>query len=117
MADKNITKRINRQRRHIRGRAKLAGTAERPRVVVFKSNRWTYAQAVDDTAHKTLASVTDRAAKKGTKTVRATELGTKLAEALKAKKVGTVIFDKGGFTYHGRVKAIADALREAGIRV
>ncbi len=117
MADTNITKRINRQRRHIRGRAKLAGTAERPRVAVFKSNRWTYAQAVDDVTHKTLASVSDRAAKKGTKAARASELGAKLAEALKAKKIATVVFDKGGFTYHGRVKAIAEGLREAGIRV
>ena len=111
------TKRTNRLRRHRRVRAKISGTAERPRVVVFKSNQWTYAQAVDDVAHKTLASVNDRAAKKGTKTERAAELGTKLAESLTAKKIAVAVFDKGGFAYHGRVKAIADGLRKGGIRV
>lgn len=111
------TKRTNRIRRHQRVRAKVSGTAERPRVVVFKSNRWTYAQAIDDVACVTIASVNDRAAKKGTKTERAATLGAKLAEALKAKKITTVVFDKGGFAYHGRVKAVADGLREGGIRV
>ena len=106
-----------RQCRHARIRAKISGTAERPRVVVFKSNRWTYAQAIDDVACTTLASVSDRAAKKGTKTDRAAALGTKLAELLKAKHIEAAVFDKAGFKYHGRVKAIADGLREGGIRV
>ena len=111
------TKRTNRIRRHRRVRARVSGTAERPRVVVFKSNRWTYAQAVDDVAHKTLASVNDRSAKKDTKTERAAVLGAKLAESLQAKKIDTAVFDKGGFAYHGRVKAVADGLRKGGIRV
>jgi len=111
------TKRTNRIRRHHRVRAKISGTAERPRVVVFKSSQWTYAQAVDDVTHTTLASVSDRGAKKGTKTERAAALGTKLAALLKTMKIETAVFDKGGFAYHGRVKAVADGLREGGIRV
>lgn len=111
------TKRTNRIRRHTRVRARVSGTAERPRVVVFKSNRWTYAQAVDDVACTTLASVSDRAAKKGTKTERASVLGHDLAKLLKAKHIEAAVFDKAGFKYHGRVKAIADGLRDGGIRV
>lgn len=118
MTDINITKRINRSRRHARGRAKLVGTAERPRVTVFKSNTHVYVQAIDDATGKTLAAVNDaHAAKKGTKTERATAAGVKLAELLKAKKITSVIFDKAGFTYHGRIKAVAEALRAGGITV
>lgn len=118
MTDINISKRNNRSRRQARGRAKLSGTAERPRVTVFKSNTHVYAQAVDDVAGVTLAAVNDaHVAKKGTKTDRATIAGTKLAELLKEKKITTVIFDKAGFTYHGRIKAVAEAMRAAGITV
>lgn len=117
MTDINITKRTNRQRRHIRGRALLKGTAERPRITVFKSNVSVYAQAVDDDARVTVAAINDASIKKGTKTERALAAGKKLAELLKAKKVEAALFDKGGFKYHGRVKAVADGLREGGIRV
>ncbi len=118
MTDINISKRNNRSRRHARGRAKLAGTADRPRVTVFKSNTHVYAQAIDDVTGKTLAAVNDaHVAKKGTKTERAAIAGTKLAEMLKEQKIATVIFDKAGFTYHGRIKAVAEALRAAGITV
>jgi large subunit ribosomal protein L18 len=118
MTDINITKRKNRQRRHARIRATMSGTAERPRVAVFKSNRTVYIQAVDDVARTTIAAVNDGLLKKkGTKTEKAMEAGKKLAELLKAKKVDTVVFDKGGFTFHGRVKAIADGLKEGGIKV
>ena len=118
MTDINISKRTNRARRHARGRAKLVGTAQRPRVAVFKSNTYVYVQAIDDVSHKTLVAVNDaHVAKKGTKTERAALAGKKLAELLQEKKVKTVIFDKSGFTYHGRIKAVADALREAGIIV
>lgn len=116
MTTASTAKRVNRIRRHVRGRAKLVGTAERPRVAVFKSNTRTYAQAIDDTARRTLASASD-AAKKGTKTERATATGKELAKQLKSAGVAAVIFDKGGFTYHGRVKAIADGLREGGIKL
>ncbi|MCC6934174.1 MAG: 50S ribosomal protein L18 [Candidatus Yanofskybacteria bacterium] len=116
MTDINITKRINRMRRQTRGRAKISGTAERPRVTVFKSNTALYAQAIDDVSGVTLAAVNDAHLKtKGTKTDRATKAGEKLAELLKAKGVAAVVFDKAGFKYHGRVKAVAEALRAGGI--
>jgi large subunit ribosomal protein L18 len=118
MTDINITKRVNRQRRHRRIRATISGTSERPRVVVFKSNNYVYIQAVDDDAHTTIAAVNDAALKgKGTKTAKAAQAGGKLAELLKAKKIEQAVFDKGGFTFHGRVKAVADGLREGGIKV
>jgi large subunit ribosomal protein L18 len=118
MTDINITKRLNRIRRHNRGRALIAGTAERPRVTVFKSNVHLYAQAIDDVAGKTIAAVNDaqlKSKKTGTKTDHAAATGKKLAELLKEKNVKVVVFDKSGFKYHGRIKAVAEALREAGI--
>jgi large subunit ribosomal protein L18 len=116
MTDINITKRVNRIRRHIRGRAKIAGTAERPRVAVFKSNTHLYVQAINDVTGATIAAVNDAQLKKaGTKTEHATEAGTKLAALLKDKGVTVVVFDKAGFKYHGRVKAVAEALRAGGI--
>jgi large subunit ribosomal protein L18 len=111
------TKRTNRIRRHRRIRAKVSGTAERPRIAVFKSNRWTYAQAVNDASRTTLASVSDRSVTKGTKTERASALGRDLARSLKAKHIEVAVFDKAGFKYHGRVQAVADGLRKGGIRV
>lgn len=125
MTNPNITKRTNRIRRHARGRARISGTSERPRVVVFKSNAHMYVQAIDDDANKTIAAVSDlpagkagaKLAKKGTKTDHASAVGTKLAELLKKKNVTVVVFDKGGFKYHGRVKAVAEALRVEGITV
>ncbi len=117
--------------RHRRVRAKIQGTASRPRIAVFKSNRFTYAQVIDDTTGKTLLNVSDYAGKpssrgqaegkakasKGNKTAKATAAGQKLAEALKAKGINEAIFDRGGFKYHGRVKALADGLRNAGIKI
>ncbi len=118
MSDINITKRVNRTRRHIRGRAKIAGTAERPRVTVFKSNVHVYVQAIDDATGKTIAAVNDAKLKKaGTKTEHAAEAGKKLAGLLKEKGVAVVVFDKAGFKYHGRIKAVAEALRAEGITV
>ena len=116
MTDINRTKRINRERRHRRTRAKVTGTGERPRVTVFKSNTHVYAQAIDDTTGKTVAAVNDAQLKhKGTKTEHATAAGTKLAELLNAKGVKAVVFDKAGFAYHGRIRAVAEALRAGGI--
>ena len=117
MADKHITIKANRQRRHARGRAKIIGTDERPRVAVFKSNTHVYVQAIDDATGRTLAAVNDAKVKKGTKTEKALESGRMLAGLLKTKKVTSAVFDKGGFKYHGRVKAVADGLREGGIKV
>lgn len=117
MTDTNIQKRVNRQRRHARIRAKISGTAERPRITVFKSNAHVYVQAVDDRTGTTIAAINDDKVKKGTKTERAAAAGTLLAKALQAKKITMVVFDVSGFKYHGRIKAVADALRSAGIRV
>jgi large subunit ribosomal protein L18 len=118
MTDTNITKRTNRIRRHTRGRMKLLGTAERPRIAVFKSNAHLYAQAIDDVARVTIAAVNDaQLPKKGTKTEHAAATGKKLAELLKKKGVSKAVFDKGGFAYHGRVQAVAEALRADGITI
>jgi large subunit ribosomal protein L18 len=117
MSHPKKNKRSARIHRHLRLRAKVSGTAERPRVAVFKSGSHTTAQAVDDVTHVTVASSSSRAAKKGTKTERATALGEALAKSLKAKKIEAAVFDTGGFKYHGRVKAVAEGLRAGGIKV
>lgn len=116
MTDAQRSKHLNRERRHARVRARVTGSADRPRVVVFKSNQYTYAQAIDDAAHRTLAAADDREAK-GAKAKRASTVGRELGSALKKLKVEAAVFDRAGFKYHGRVKAVADGLREEGIRV
>lgn len=105
-----------RRLRQNRIRAKISGTAARPRLAVFRSNTAIYAQLIDDTAGRTLAAASDAKAKKGTKTERATAVGTQLAEAAKSHKIETVVFDRGGFQYTGRVKALAEAARAAGLK-
>lgn len=116
------SKQRRRLSRHARVRAKVKGDTTRPRVAIFKSNRFTYAQVIDDVTGKTLIAVSDYAGKKakagkGTKTEKASSNGKVLAEALKKKGIETVVFDRGGFKYHGRVKALAEGLREAGIKM
>ena len=114
-----LTVRESRRRRHRRVRGKVAGTAERPRLVVSRSNRGIVAQLVDDMDGRTLASATwTQLAKsfKGNKTAQAAEVGKLLAEKAKAAKVAGVVFDRGGYLYHGRVKALADAAREGGLK-
>jgi large subunit ribosomal protein L18 len=114
-----LTKPQARARRHRRVRGKLFGTAERPRLVVFRSNRGIEAQLVDDTEAKTLAAASSLHVKKsfkGNKTAQAAEVGKLLAENAKKADVETVVFDRGGYLYHGRVKALADAAREGGLR-
>ena len=108
--------------RHRRVRAKIAGTTARPRVAVYKSNKFTYAQVIDDTTGVTIIAISDYAGKKGkstkgTKTEKAILNGKALAEVLKKKGIDTVLFDRGGFKYHGRIKALAEGLREAGIKM
>jgi large subunit ribosomal protein L18 len=113
-----ITARDARLRRHRRVRGKVRGTAERPRLVVFRSNRGIFAQLVDDDAGRTLAAAswTDLPrAFKGDKTEQAADVGKRLAEAAKKAGVTTVVFDRGGYLYHGRVKALADGAREGGL--
>ena len=114
-----LTVRQSRQRRHRRVRGKVAGTAERPRLVVSRSNRGIVAQLVDDANAKTLASASwMQVAKsfKGNKSAQAAEVGKLLAQKAKDAKIQTVVFDRGGYLYHGRVKALADAAREGGLK-
>jgi large subunit ribosomal protein L18 len=113
-----LTTRQSRARRHKRVRKHISGTAERPRLVVFRSNRGIGAQLVDDNAGKTLAAASwlDVRDAKGAKTMQATEVGKLLADKAKAAGVKTAVFDRGGYLYHGRVKALADAAREGGLQ-
>jgi large subunit ribosomal protein L18 len=114
-----LTVREARLRRHRRLRRTLAGTAERPRLAVFRSNRGIEAQLVDDVAGTTLASANHLALKKsfkGTKTDQAAEVGKLLAAQATKAGVESVVFDRGGFLYHGRVKALADGAREGGLK-
>jgi large subunit ribosomal protein L18 len=111
------TSRQLRARRHKRVRKHLAGTAERPRLVVFRSNRGIAAQLVDDGAGKTLAAASSLHVRnaKGTKSDQAAAVGKLLAENAKKAGVKGVVFDRGGYLYHGRVKALAEAAREGGL--
>jgi large subunit ribosomal protein L18 len=114
-----LTVREARRRRHRRVRGKVAGTAERPRLVVTRSNRGIVAQLVDDSNGRTVASASwMQVAKsfKGDKSAQATEVGKLLAQKAKAAKVDSAVFDRGGYLYHGRVKALADAAREGGLK-
>lgn len=108
-------KRIGRTRRHKRVRAKIKGTKEIPRVSVFRSAKRIYAQVVDDRAGQTILVLHDLELKEN-KTKNSLRVGEMLGEGLKKKGVAKIVFDRGGFKYHGRVKALADGLREAGIK-
>ncbi len=101
--------------RHKRIRARVKGTALRPRLAVFRSNRFVYAQLIDDDAGKTLAAVDSRDQKGANGTERATAVGTAIAEAAKKSGVTAVVFDRGGFQYQGIVAALADGARAAGL--
>lgn len=96
-------------------RAVISGTEARPRLSVFRSNKFLYAQLVDDTKSVTIVSTDDTRKKSGTKVEGAIEAGKALALAAKAKGVEAVVFDRNGFKYAGRIKAFADAAREAGL--
>jgi large subunit ribosomal protein L18 len=112
-----LTVREARLRRHRRVRGKVAGTAERPRLVVTRSNRGIVAQLVDDANGLTLVSASWLQLKsfRGNKSEQAAQVGKLLAESAKPKNVKHVVFDRGGYLYHGRVKALADAAREGGL--
>ncbi len=108
-----------RQRRHLRLRQKIRGTAERPRLSVCFTGKHIYVQFIDDVAGRTLAAVSTNAGEgKGTKAnvEGARKIGALAAAAAKAKNITEVVFDRGGFRYHGRVRALAEAAREAGLR-
>jgi len=108
-----------RRRRHLRVRKKVQGTPERPRLVVFRSSKHIYAQVVDDTRGLTLVGASDRStgiAVEGTgKVARSVALGKLIAARAKERGITRVVFDRGGFQYHGRVKAVADGARNGGL--
>jgi large subunit ribosomal protein L18 len=113
-----LTVRQARERRHRRVRGKIRGTADRPRLAVFRSNKGIFAQLVDDDAARTLAAASwlELGSFKGSKTGQAAEVGKRLAASAKKAGIETVVFDRGGYLYHGRVKALADGAREGGLK-
>lgn len=111
-----------RQRRHVRVRAKVRGSSERPRLNVFRSSAHVYAQVIDDDRGRTLIAasdleqdVIDRAGADATKSVKSRVVGEVIGERAKAAGIEAVVFDRGGFIYHGRVKAVAEGARDAGL--
>ncbi|MCB9511369.1 MAG: 50S ribosomal protein L18 [Deferribacteres bacterium] len=123
MGFKKIDKNIARQNKHRSVRKKVFGTSERPRLVVYKSNKNIYAQLVDDQKSKTLTGVSslsaglkDEVRKADSRMKVATAVGKAIAEKAKDLKLETVVFDRGGYLYHGLVKALADGAREAGLK-
>jgi len=116
----SLSVRDARARRHKRVRGKINGTAERPRLVVHRSNRGISAQLVDDVNGKTVASaswLTTKASFKGDKSEQAAEVGKQLAAAAKQAGVQACVFDRAGYLYHGRIKALADGAREGGLQL
>lgn len=119
MTHEEKVKKVRRQRRALRARSKLFGTQQRPRLTVFASNRFFYAQLVDDAKGSTLMAVTEKELdekKKSNKTEKALQLGTILAKKAKEHKILEAVFDKGRYKYHGRVKAFAQGAREGGLK-
>jgi large subunit ribosomal protein L18 len=117
-----VSRAVIRQRIHTRIRKNLSGTGERPRLAVFRSNKHIYAQLIDDIAGVTLASAgsteadTKKSVSNGSNVAAAKEVGRLIAERAKEKGVDAVLFDRGGYIFHGRVKALAESAREAGLR-
>jgi large subunit ribosomal protein L18 len=113
---KPLDTRAARARRHRRIRVTLSGTTQRPRLNVFRSLQHIYAQIIDDSTGTTLAAASTLGAEvSGTKSDRARAVGKAVAERAKEKGISSVVFDRGGYKYHGRIKALADAAREAGL--
>ena len=115
-----LTKAKRRQRIRYRLRRKINGTAERPRLSVFRSNKGIYAQLVDDVNGVTLGAAstqTEGVSTDGNKTDQAKAVGMKIAEVAKAAGIEAVVFDRAGYLYHGRVKALADGAREGGLKL
>ena len=109
------TREQQRFRRHLRVRKKVAGTPERPRLVIFRSLKHITAQIVDDVAGRTLMTVTSTDLADGKKTQKSTEVGKRIAARAKDAGITKVVFDRAGYKYHGRVKAVADGAREGGL--
>lgn len=115
-----LTKLKRRKRIHSRIRSKITGTAERPRLNIFRSNRYIYGQLIDDTTGHTLVQASSyeaAVANAGDKSAQSKEVGKLLAERAKAAGIEQVVFDRGGYLYHGRVKALADGAREGGLNL
>lgn len=110
-------KRLARVRRHRRVRKNVAGSLQRPRLAVYRSNRHIYVQLVDDKAARTLAAASDLGIAEGDKEDRAKKVGQAIAQRAKAIGVERVVFDRGGRLYHGRVKAVAEGAREGGLEI
>jgi large subunit ribosomal protein L18 len=109
---------VGRRRRHRRVRKKIHGTAQRPRLAVFRSNRFIYAQVIDDQSGRTLASASSQESEMRARSLTvetAAEVGRAVAERAKEAGVQGVVFDRGGFRFHGRVKALAEAARQHGL--
>jgi len=115
---KNESRNIVRQRRHLRVRKKVSGTAEKPRLCVFRSNKNIEAQIIDDVKGVTLVSASSLAMKleNGGNCEAAAKVGAELAKRVKEKGIEVVVFDRGGYIYHGRIAALADAAREGGLK-
>ena len=115
-----VSKNVSREKRHLRIRQTLKGTAAKPRLSVFRSNSQIYAQIIDDATGKTLCSASslDKELKlaNGSNVAAATEVGTLVAKRALALNIETVVFDRGGYLFHGRVKALAEAARAAGLK-
>ncbi len=114
MKSKN-TKTEKRMRLKKKIRMRISGSAARPRLAVFRSNKFIYAQAIDDAKSVTVAAASDAVMDKGTKVAGAEYVGTTIAKLLKAKGIDSVVFDRGGFKYAGRVKILAEAARAGGL--
>ena len=111
------TKRTARLRRHTRVRKKVSGSAERPRLAVFRSNRHIYVQLIDDVAATTIAAASDTEVKGDSPIEKAKAVGGLIASRAKDAGIETAVFDRGGFQYHGRVAAVADGAREGGLQI
>ena len=111
-----LTKEQQRKRRHQKVRTKVSGTKKRPRLVVFRSNRAIYAQLINDEKGEVLVTSSSLKIKKAKGVETAKQVGLELAKKTKGKKISTCVFDRGGYLYHGQVKALAEGAREGGLQ-
>ena len=111
-----ISKIARRKKIKTRIRGKVSGTPQRPRMSVFRSNKGIYVQLIDDQAGRTLAAASSKGLEGGTKTEVSAKVGKEIAKKAQEKGIETVIFDRNGYLFHGRVKSLADAAREAGLK-
>jgi len=111
-----LGKEQKRQRIHLRIRKKLKGSADRPRLAVYRSNKEIYCQLINDLSGETIAAASSKDVKSGNKSERATAVGKAIADIAKKASIETVVFDRGGYLYHGRVKALAEGARENGLK-